>query len=902
MNALLIKSLNLGVIDSALSWLIGAITTLLMWIVEWTIDLFVAIFAELLYTVALVLLNFVDFFQAFFNALCGMGRYWDASGTEFVNQDPILSLVTNDAVLQVFLALTIVAVIMLILTTIIAMIRTEYTTEGAKNTKGNIIGTALKSLAMFFIVPISCIFGIVLCSGVLKAVYNATAGGDGVSAGGMVWYAASYNANRLRTKDETVGSLDEKGLLADFTTSTSEDADKVALLIDNAFKSGKVKIVNGKVTNTDVLISPTDYLNGKGVEQVYTYKSIICTSNYYNLRNMNYIVLFIGGGVALYIMFIAAFGLILRLYKCTILFMISAPISALTPLDGGGTFKSWRKLMIGAVASAFAIVVAFNLVFLLIPVMSEINIFDPNNAILDSWNRLVNLIFVLTGLYSIKETSKWVAGMLGIEDPLAAGTEISGKVMGAVGKIASVSGNAAAAMGGKAVSKIASIKANKQQKLSEQLKEQGDDEGAALAQQRAERATNVASKTAGFAGKAQASGMGVIQKTMGQKFQKLDDFMGGTKMIYDTDDEGKPKSGLGALATKGMGKLYSGVTTGMGAVAGSAAHIIGSGVVGKGKGLVDGYHKGADQIEDMYGSGVPMTSEMASAMGGGALGSALLGSIVGGFKGIGTGFKEAFATPETDRYRKEKGTDGKTHYYKDDKEIDKKEYLNARSGNRWGIGSLTGIGGRLKEFGDGANGISHAANVVAGIKESEAHMQKVSELMKQASGELSTLLDGLIKKFQMMGSAAYNGGKLTNYGKDTLGADLMRVSELTGGKLTIQELAKGLSGPDAQKYADNRKAELDTTRKEFENFKAANIDMGGIHVEMMPGALKEALHSVFSGLNIEGANFDAQFEQMKKQLKQEFEKQRQEIEKEKKMINQLAVAIAKYGKRLNPGK
>lgn len=892
MNALLIKSLNLGVIDSALTWLIGAITTLLMWIVEWTIDLFIAIFAELLYTVGLVLLNFVDFFQAFFNALCGMGRYWDAKGTEFVNQDPILSLVTNDAVLQVFLALTIVAVIMLILTTIIAMIRTEYTTEGAKNTKGNIIGTALKSLAMFFIVPISCIFGIVLCSGVLKAVYNATAGGDGVSAGGMVWYAASYNANKLRNRDETVSSLTEKGLLVDFSTSTSEDADKVALIIDNAFKSGKVKIdrAKDKVTNTDVLISPTDYLNGKGVEQVYTYKSIICTSNYYNLRNMNYIVLFVGGGVALYIMFIAAFGLILRLYKCTILFMISAPISALTPLDGGGTFKSWRKLMIGAVASAFAIVVAFNLVFLLIPVMSEINIFDPNNAILDSWNRLVNLIFVLTGLYSIKETSKWVAGMLGIEDPLAAGTEISGKVMGAVGKIASVSGNAAAAMGGKAVSKIASIKANKQQKLSEQLKEAHNDEGAALAQQRAERATKVASATAGFAGKAQASGMGVIQKTMGQKFQKLDDFMGGTKMIYDTDDEGKPKSGLGALATKGMGKLYSGVTTNMGAMAGSAAHIIGSGFAGQGKGLVDGFNKGVDQLEDMSGSGIPMTSEMQSAMGAGVLGSALRGGIAGGFKGIGAGFKEAFATPETDRYKKEKGSDGKTHYYKDGKEIDEKEYKAGRPG-------------RAKEFFGGANGISYAANVVAGIRESEAHMQKVSDLMKQASGELATLLDDLIKKFQIMGSAAVdkNGG-LKAYGKEMLGADLMRVSELTGGKLTIQELAKGLSGPDAQKYADNRKAELDTTRKDFENFKAANINMGGVHIEMMTDSLKEALHSALSGMHIEGPDLSSQIKEIQNKLKQEFEKQRQEMEKERKYINQLAVAIAKYGKRLNPGK
>ena len=218
MSMLLTKALNLGVIDTALNWLITAITDLLMLIVNWTIDLVLTLFAGILYEIGLTLLSIVDFFQAFFNALCGMGTYWtqvessDGFGAfesfekggfqAHVKEDPIFGLITNKSVLQVMLALGIVAIILLIMTTIIAMIRTEYTTEGAKNTKGNIIGSALKSLAMFFLVPAFCVFGIILSNTLLQMVYIATSGGENVSAGAMVWYASSYNANKVRLDDD----------------------------------------------------------------------------------------------------------------------------------------------------------------------------------------------------------------------------------------------------------------------------------------------------------------------------------------------------------------------------------------------------------------------------------------------------------------------------------------------------------------------------------------------------------------------------------------------------------------------------------------------------------------------------------------------------------------------------
>ena len=918
MSALLVKSLNLGIIDTALNWLISAITTLLMWIVEWTLDLVIAIFAEILYGIGLTLLEFVDFFQAFFNALCGMGTYWDADGTKFVKEDPIISLITNETVLQTFLALTIVAVIMLFLTTLIAMIRTEFTTEGAKNTKGNIIGSAIKSLAMFFTVPAACVFGIQISCALLNTVYIATTGGSNASAGAMVWYAASYNANKLRNGEYTITEMKDKGLLSDFGIGSGADnPNSVALVVDNVFKSNSVVIKNNdlasKVDWSDLGLM-AQASGESGSTKYYTYRSLELTKEFYNIRDMNFLVLFMGGGIAIYIMFIAAFGLIIRLYKCAILFIISAPISALTPLDGGNAYKSWRKLMIGAVCSAFAIVIAFNLVFLLIPIMSEINIFDPSIAVLQSWNRLVNTIFVLTGLYSIKETSKWVASMLGIEDPLAAGSEISGKVMGTVGKIGTAAGGLALSAAGKTMAKVASAKANRDEKKLSEALESGDEKAAAKARKSLDRSTSFAKGASGFAAKAQKTGTGVIAKSMGQKFQKLDDFMGGAKVLGGYDDEGNAV-GLGGLATKAATGLYSGASTVTGALAGTALYAGGSAAAGAVKGAIAGGAAGVAHADYWTAHGKKGTGrKIAEGAGGG-----LIGSVAGTVAGLGAGFRDAFASPDGE-FKYTKGADGK--YHKTNKrtgedtvinETEYKQHHGARGFFRNNIG-----GG----FFGGANGISRGGNVLAGIVESEAHMKKVAEMMSQANKELADLLAKLTRGFKQVGADKIVGknGEITQLGMDHFGEDLMKVlqyvpkvktkdaqgnevyEELTVDKLTAKLLGQDTTGLTAQQEAHNLQSEFKTTQKEFGDFYNANINMGGITVEMMPTALRDALQSVFSGLGVEGADFSSQFEEIKTKLKQEFEKQRAEAEKDRKQIAALAVAIAKYGKRLNPGK
>lgn len=84
----------------------------------------------------------------------------------------------NSVLSNVFWALIILGLIMLIITTFVAVLRSEYQgiTDGKAASKGKIIGRAFKAIAAFAIVPVVCYFGIFLANVILKALDTITTG------------------------------------------------------------------------------------------------------------------------------------------------------------------------------------------------------------------------------------------------------------------------------------------------------------------------------------------------------------------------------------------------------------------------------------------------------------------------------------------------------------------------------------------------------------------------------------------------------------------------------------------------------------------------------------------------------------------------------------------------------
>lgn len=445
-------SMSLGIFDFLIEWL----TQFLIWIVQFALELVGQLISLIFYGVCVDFLKIVDFIQKLFYKLCGLGTYW-VNGVEIKETDPLLSIITDKSMLQILLALTLVAVAMVIVATIIQVLRTEFSTEGSKNTKGQVFGQAIKALIMFALVPICSAGGIIITNALLKAVNTATSLGAESSVGGAVYVASTYSANHIRNGGtiESITSTTNgkykikiKGFSSFMSSTKNKDyeceitseavsylggaslsvnqgnRDEIAQKIDNAFRSGYISFTDKTVANT-----------------------------FYDVGSINFVT-FLGGGIlAAYTMLMASFGMIMRMYKGAVLFVISPAMTGLMPLDNGGAFKQWRTAFIKQLLSAYGTIVAMNLLFILLPIVGNIALFEGSTG--GAINAFVQMLFTLTGLFMLKDMSGLIANMIGADDAGAAGAGMAGKVLGTAAKIGTVAvggvaGVAAKGLGGAA--------------------------------------------------------------------------------------------------------------------------------------------------------------------------------------------------------------------------------------------------------------------------------------------------------------------------------------------------------------------------------------------------------------------------------------------------------------------
>lgn len=399
-------SMSLGIFDFLIDWL----TKFMIWLIGWVFELINKLFAALFFKIGTSILTIADNIQVVFKRLCGMDVYWITEKgvtKEVVGMDPVMSMFTNSQVTQALIALTLVAVAMVIIATIVQIIRTEFSTEGSKNSKGGIIGQSLKAMLLFILVPLCCIGGVFICNRLLVAVDRATNVSDGNSTiGSSVFVAAASNANNVRNGDNL--DADKLARVGISYTITENNRERAAATIDSAFRDGKL-----------------DYTWILGDDNVKAY---------YNILEINYITYIGGGLLATYTLLCVCFGLVMRIYKCVVLFIISPPVVGLMPIDNGSAFKDWRKSFLKEILSAYGTVVGLNLLFLILPILNNIKLFEPEfkGAGLNSF---MQLIFTLTGLFMLKDISGMIAGIIGGGDAASAGAGMMNKVTSTATKI-----------------------------------------------------------------------------------------------------------------------------------------------------------------------------------------------------------------------------------------------------------------------------------------------------------------------------------------------------------------------------------------------------------------------------------------------------------------------------------
>ncbi len=478
-----IASMSLGIFDFLIEWIASLVGT----VIGWFFDIVMQIVNRMIYSIAKQILFIVDAIQVLFRRLAGLDKYWIIENGQSVEKegDILISLMSNKTILEVFITLTLVAVAMVIIATIIKVVQSEFTTEGSKNSKGGIIGQAIKSLIMFMLVPVLCFGGVLVSNALLKALDGATSNGGSESMASQVFVSAASSANKVR-----LGwfKLDDEAVEFINNGQPFNNVSQAANAIDNAFRTKKDYKKNPPanaggivetIVNTIFSSGPGMIANGVSTIGVATYENIYMVGTYYDIGQMNMIIMIGGAVMACYIMLITSFGLVMRLFKAVILFVISPPVIAIAPLDKGNAFQSWRKQFVSEVLAGYGAILGLNLFFIIMPILNNINLFPdlggatsltgttPGADVSTTfggfggtiYNDLAHLLFTLVGLYMMKDLIKMIGDIAGGSDATGAGEKMAKQAGSAALKVGMAVATGGAALAGGIGSAVAAGKA-----------------------------------------------------------------------------------------------------------------------------------------------------------------------------------------------------------------------------------------------------------------------------------------------------------------------------------------------------------------------------------------------------------------------------------------------------------
>lgn len=450
------------------------------------------IFYQLLTPVFAVL----DALQWIMRKVAGLDTIYMFNGAENVDGDIVIQFInmiftgSSPVLSNIFWSMIILGVLMLILTTMIAVVRSEYTATDAKSaSKGKIIGNSLKALASFAIVPIVCFFGIFLCNVILQALdkvsnastsvtsadinasyfksertttgdetyYNYTFFGYTVPTtttpiSGLVFKAAAYNANRARINDKFYKTmLDNEKVSANgaFTQNKGTDANSASQncwLMDeafaNCFQLKSKTYIDREPFKTEHMFPITlnagvTIIEQSLIESGYTYfdkNNTALVWYYYDLWSFDFIIAIGALVIILVLLLYLVFGLIKRIFELVILFLVAAPVASIMPLDGGNALKKWREKFVSKTIGVYGPIIGLNLFFVILTLLQTLQL--TGIPIID---KIVNLLFVIAGLAMVKDFTKMISELIGGEDTMGSGADKAKDIGATAAKIGKTS-------------------------------------------------------------------------------------------------------------------------------------------------------------------------------------------------------------------------------------------------------------------------------------------------------------------------------------------------------------------------------------------------------------------------------------------------------------------------------
>ncbi len=436
-----------AIFGKLMSWLSGVFNWVVNLLMKYIIAPFISFIVNLInyflsiiwYNISLFILNLIDYVQVLFRALAGINdgdiKLTLSSGGN--DGDLLIQLIQSEDVKNVFLSMCIVGVFLLVITTIFQIIKVEYTTEGAKNAKGPILNKAFKGLCNMIMIPALCICGVFIGNRVLELLDTATKPDENSTMAGQLFVAAAGDAF-YDSKDYEVYISSPEPVFATLQLLTQifpiawnsardawGDVDTTTGEAGTAQKDGYT--INEALLVTHNFNQDTVESNFSKNADGYSYYNIANVTRYYNISEINYLLLILGGCILIKTLYFTCFGMIVRLYQCGMLFIISPAVIGMTPINESGLSK-WRSDFIGSAISAYGVVLAMNIYLILVKVLLSITFTFEGTAtyyfgagVMES---LLKCVIVIGGALYIEKFSGQIGGYFGAKDALAQGKEM----------------------------------------------------------------------------------------------------------------------------------------------------------------------------------------------------------------------------------------------------------------------------------------------------------------------------------------------------------------------------------------------------------------------------------------------------------------------------------------------
>ncbi|MBQ9791129.1 MAG: hypothetical protein IJW28_00940, partial [Clostridia bacterium] len=302
--------------------------------------------------------------------------------------DLLFQLITSTQILQIFASIFTVGVFMIIVTTLMAVVKQELNMQKANN-KLSILKTSFRAMLYMLLVPVITIFGVFLSNSILQLVDIAT-GGANTTVSGTVFVSACYDAFyegewKVKMTDPYTSAISNVLSRISAMFNGDSDAGRVEGWDDTggtpAGAGNELADHRQQILDAYRMIDQHDkVIPGVANNGYRVYYNVGIVSEDFNGGKINYVIWYFFGIVLLKTYISAIFGLVERLYKAVLLFLVMPGMIGLMPLDEGQAFGSWRKQFISEVLGVFGMVIGMNLFLFMAPIASSLQInYTPTN-------------------------------------------------------------------------------------------------------------------------------------------------------------------------------------------------------------------------------------------------------------------------------------------------------------------------------------------------------------------------------------------------------------------------------------------------------------------------------------------------------------------------------------------